>query len=147
MFSYAHGPTTDQRGTKAGRANDNPEARLQKSVVEYLTFALPPDILWTATLNGIPMTMNARNKAKAQGLRPGIADIVLVIPGRGARMLELKSDAGRLSAEQKDWAAAMRSWWVTARDLETVEAALRGWGIVPRYPISQANRYAVPGAS
>ena len=121
-------------------ARANPEAVLQKAVVEYFEFALPPEILWTATLNGHPMTMFARNKARAQGMRAGIADLVLVIPGRGARFIELKSDVGRLSPEQKAWAAALRSWWVTCRDLPSVEAALISWGIEPRYPVARANR-------
>lgn len=141
--STAPAPFALKRGPYQRRKpNANPEAKLQATVVQYLKLALPADVLWTATLNGISMTMFARTKAKAQGMRPGISDLIVVIPGKGARFIELKSDVGRLSDEQKEWAAALRSWWATCRSVEEVADALTSWGIQLRHrPI---DRHANP---
>ena len=140
-FAYKRGPYTDGRGRRA-TTRDDPEHKLQCAVAEYLTYSLPPDILWTATLNGAHLGVSQRVKMKAAGLRPGIADIVLA--GRSGRvaMIELKVEKRPLSGEQKAWATALGRFWATCRSLEDVEAALVQFGITPRCSIEKANRYA-----
>jgi VRR-NUC domain len=122
---------------------DDPEARLQRQVVEYFRFALPHDVLWTSTLNGAHLGASQRMKQKAQGLRPGIADFVLVKPNGAVKMIELKSDGGRLTPEQAVWARVMGDAWATCRTVEEVEAALLRWCVVVLAPLSRANRYVV----
>lgn len=143
---YTRGTHTDGRGAKSTGQRDNPEERFQKQTVEYLTFALPPGVLFTATLNGMKFSPYMAAKAKAQGLRRGVADILICIPGKGVRALELKAGRNGLTDEQREWAAAMRLWWVTVRDLAGVEAALVGWGVTPRCEIGRATRYGASSA-
>lgn len=121
---------------------DDPEHRFQVAVATYFKYALPPDILWTATLNGAYLTINQRVRMKASGLRPGIADLLLVHNGR-VLMLELKSKIGTLSADQKAYRDALGENYITAQTIEEVEGALIGWGITPRCEITKANRYVI----
>lgn len=121
---------------------NDPEHKFQVAVATYFKYALPPDVLWTATLNGAYLTMNQRVRMKASGLRPGIADLLLVHNGR-VLMLELKSKIGSLSKEQRDYRDALGPAYIVARTLEEVEAALIGWSIQPTCTIGSANRYAL----
>lgn len=111
----------------------NPEARLQISVKQYLTFCLPPEILWTASLAGHgKLTMAARNKAKAMGLKPGWPDLQFLFPDGITRYIELKSDTGRLQPEQVDFQARCKASGKTihavCRSVDEVEVQLRLWG-------------------
>lgn len=118
---------------KAVRAN--PEAIAQKSVKEFLVFCLPPEVKWSATLNGVRLTPQTLAKAKASGLRKGPLDIVLVWSGwRGhSKWIEMKSDVGRLTVEQKEWIAAVGlEHCAVCRTVDDVAAALTGWGVTLR---------------
>lgn len=123
---------------------DDPEHRLQVAVAKYLKYALPSEILWTSTLNGAYLTQRQRTKMAESGLRRGIPDIIITVPGRGVFMIELKSDKGTLSAEQKLYRDALQPLgrWALARSLEEVEAAITVFGIVPKVSLRNANRYS-----
>ena len=125
----------------------HPEQDLQSAVCTYLTYALPRDVEWTATLSGAHLGQLQRMKAKLTGLRPGISDIVLAVPSRGGFFLELKPPKGKgqyryLTPGQERWAAALGHRWKTCHSIEEVETALIGWGLTPRCTIAEANRYA-----
>lgn len=122
---------------KPRKRRAQPEANLQRAVVQYLELALPPEagVWWSSTLNGVRLTTpKARKDAKAQGLRPGLYDFVF-IPLRGPDagqgfFLELKSDDGRLTPEQT---TLMNVLWpagrgASARSVEQVCAALVAFG-------------------
>jgi hypothetical protein len=140
------------RRTTGKRAT--PEADLQAAVVSYLGFALPKEIEWTATLSGAFLGQNQRTMAKRTGLRPGLSDLILVSPARGAFFLEVKPPRGEragvgghrqyrgLTVDQQRWADALGARWATCHSLEEVESALFRWHIEPRCSIAQANRYA-----
>jgi hypothetical protein len=109
----------------------NPEGQLQKSVKQHLSVCLPPSIIWTASLAGHgKLSMNARNKAKAMGLKPGWPDLQFLFPGGVTRYIELKSPTGRLSPEQQDFQARTERHgvWALCRSVEEVDAQLRAWG-------------------
>jgi len=60
----------------------------------------------------------------------GFPDLVLAHPTRGCILAELKTDKGRLSAEQKSWATALQKWvnyyvWRPA-DLDYIARRLGG---------------------
>lgn len=117
------------RSTGARRAA--PEAGLQSSVREYLNFCLPADIWWTASLAGHgKMSMAARNKAKAMGLKPGWPDLQFLFPDGRVRFIELKSDKGVLSPEQREFRdnAQPHGIWALCRSVDEVSTVLRGWG-------------------
>lgn len=61
-------------------------------------------------------------RLKAQGVKPGVPDILLPIPRGGYHGLyiEMKCDDGRLSEDQKDWITALRAQGYAA-------GVCRGW--------------------
>lgn len=146
---YWTGPPRQR--AKSTKPRQTPEADFQAAVVEYLTWALPERVLWTATLNGAYLSAKQRMKMKEAGMRRGISDIVLVDPGRGAFFLECKPPPGKglhkrwLTPEQQQWCNALDKRWQTCTSLESVEQALLIWGIKPTRPIERAHRYDVDG--
>lgn len=145
---YWTGPP--RKRAKSTKPREHPEADFQSAVVEYLTWALPARVLWTATLNGAYLSAKQRMGMKRAGMRRGISDIVLVDPAsRGAFFLECKPPEGpgqhkrHLTPEQQQWNDALGSRWQTCQTLEQVETALRIWGIEPTRPIARANRFDV----
>jgi hypothetical protein len=132
------------RTIKRGRAN--PEARLQISVKQYLTLCLPDGVWWTASLAGHgKMTPAARNKAKAMGLKPGWPDLQFLLPDGRVTFIELKSETGSLSPEQRAFrdAAAPHGIHAVCRSIDEVEATLRGWGVKLRnHPFGEGRAAA-----
>lgn len=97
----------------------------------FLEWALPPAVYWTSSLTGASLSMNARLKAKAAGVRRGLPDMLFVFPDGITRFIELKRPGGgSLSAEQKDFQARFEPLGIfrVARSVEEVEQALRDWG-------------------
>ena len=126
-YAYRKGGSLKPRTPRA-----NPEAQAQKSVKEFLVFCLPAEIQWSATLNGVRLTPQTLMKAKASGLRKGPLDIVLVWSGwhGHTKWVEMKSDVGRLTDEQKLWIAAVGpEHCAVCRTVDDVAAALTGWGV------------------
>lgn len=121
---------------KPRRRNASPEADFQKTVTAYLERALPPDagVFWSATLNGVRVSLGVRATLREQGLRPGVFDFVFIpLSGEDAGQsfwLELKSDSGRLTKEQGALMDALypAGRGAQARTLEQVSAALVAWG-------------------
>lgn len=107
----------------------SPEARLQIEVHNYLKVALPPSILFTASLAGAHLHVRTATRAKAMGVKKGFPDLQFLFPDGVTRYIELKAGSG-LSPEQKafrDFAEPL-GIWALGRSLEDVDAALRGWG-------------------
>lgn len=112
---------------------NRPEQELQRAVVELLGYAAAPGVIWYAVPNG-----GWRSKSEAAifaglGVKPGVADFALVLPGGQAAFLELKSAKGRLSPAQEAFAescATAGALWAVARDIDEAIEALRGWGAV-----------------
>lgn len=76
------------------------ESKLQREVVNFLRWALPPD----AEFFSIPNTGFASRKVTGrligEGLRAGVPDLEVVHQGR-ALFFELKSERGTLSTDQR----------------------------------------------
>jgi len=112
------------------------EDRLQCDVVAYLRLVLDPKrYLVVAVRNEGKRSKAEGALAKAMGLIPGIPDLVIIGPLCAAYWVELKSDTGKLSAEQD----AVRLWMVgngvphaVCRSVEQVRAALVAWNIPTR---------------
>jgi hypothetical protein len=123
---------------KAKRAA--PETRLQISVKQYLNMCLSDDVLWTASLTGVHLSMQARTRAKAMGVRRGFPDLQFLFPDGVTRYIELKAGAS-LSPEQRDFrdAAKPHGIWAVCRSVDEVEAQLRSWGAKLRnHPFADA---------
>lgn len=92
---------------KPKKQHDNQEARIQAEFFEKVPLFFPnlPDKLLFAVPNG-----GSRNKIEAvnlkrQGVKPGISDVILLIPKKGyaSLTLEFKTDKGKQSKEQEDF--------------------------------------------
>lgn len=139
-------PYAFQRGPAAMRkTRDDPEARLQKAVVEYLSYALPRGAYRVrAGLEGAKRTGRARSDFHAMGAAAGWPDLMLFNrQTRAIRWIELKADGGRVQASQAALHAELRDHVAVCWSIEDVEAALIRWGVTPQVPIARANRYAV----
>lgn len=68
---------------------------------------------------------------KRTGLRPGVPDLLIILPGGRCIWCELKSATGTLSAAQKEWRdmlAAMGHDWRLVRSIEDLQAYLKQIG-------------------
>lgn len=108
------------------------EQQLHRFTVEMLTFNAVPGVVWWHTPNGEVRDPGTAAKLKRMGVRPGVADIAIVLPPEGrAAFLEPKSSRGRASAEQRAFAVdceAAGAHYALAATPEAVTAALRSWG-------------------
>lgn len=146
IYAYRKGPSS-----KGTRRNASPEHALQVAVAEYLWWALPADCIFTASQAGARMSMATAAKAKAAGQARGWPDIQIMPPDGVCRFIELKSETGSLTPDQRAFrdrciSAKERTGrivWSLARDLDEVEAALIRFGIQPRRRVAKANRYAI----
>lgn len=107
------------------------EAKLQMDVRRYLLWCLDlTAVEWTASLVGTHLKPQARDKAKSMGVRPGWPDLQFLFPDGVTRYIELKTETGSLSAEQRAFRdrCAPHGIFAVCRSVEAVEATLRGWG-------------------
>ena len=110
-----------------------PEAQLQESVAAYLRFALRPPTIWTAIAHGVWFGWD-REKARtlgrrlyAAGLNKGWPDMLILHPGPIVLGLELKSQTGRLTPEQRDLMesfSTLGAHFTVCRSVEEVQDAL-----------------------
>lgn len=124
------------RLVKTRKRRRQPEAEVQKAMVEYLDLALPqpsPAYWWSATLNGMKLTPKQRGRVSEQGLRPGLYDLIFVkLSGPEAGQtyhFEVKSEKGTLTDEQKRlmdvlWPAGRGA---SGRSVDHLCAALVAW--------------------
>jgi len=77
------------------------ESDIHKQVANYLDLTLPVSSVWsTIGHGGMPLHPRTAARLKAQGLKPGIPDVLIVWQGR-AIFVEIKRPGGRLSPAQK----------------------------------------------
>jgi hypothetical protein len=142
-------PEALARGAKAARkkvhtvTDKASEHQIQCAVARYLDLALDgvPNCIWWAVPNGGTFASRidssgkrvsvAAAKAKREGLKPGVSDIMVLWGGR-LICIELKTKTGRQSPEQKQWAddatVAGAAYYV-ARSVEQVEEFLDAAGL------------------
>jgi hypothetical protein len=103
------------------------ESVLQRSVHQYLSWALPPDAVHFAIPNGLMRSQKARARAVGEGIVAGVPDIAIVHRGR-ALFVELKSGRGVMSPAQRSMAQKLIYCGAAVcccRSVPEVEAALR----------------------
>lgn len=118
-------------GERPGIARNREEDALQRAVVRYLQWALPPD----ATYHSIPNEGVRHTKAAARlismGLRAGVPDLVVLYQGRSI-YFELKAPKGALSESQRQFHRKLVYCGfqvITCRTPECVEESLREFGV------------------
>lgn len=107
-----------------------PELALQTQVARYLSWCLPEDILWTASMTGQNLSIRQATKNKAAGVKRGWPDLSFLFPDGVTRFIEMKTATGSLTPEQRrfrDHCAGFGNFAV-CRSVEDVESTLRAWG-------------------
>ena len=110
----------------------SPEADLQKAVCQHLKLRAKPGVVWFHVPNGLKSEGRHVKRMKAMGLRPGVADLVIMADSR-AYCLELKAPKGKQTEAQElfqvDCAAASVPYAV-ASSLAIALDRLRDWGVI-----------------
>lgn len=117
------------------RRNAQPEMQLQAAVLEYLRMAHPRILVAAVPNGGFIMDPRTVARLKWQGLLPGFPDLVLYWANHGHGLLEIKSEGGRISPEQKAVHAALEAlgWRVSViRSLDDLWDTLADWGVERR---------------
>lgn len=121
----------------------NPEALIQIRIHQMLTFRLPANVLWTASMAGTHLSMGARMKKKAAGVKRGDPDLKFLPPDGITRYAEVKTATGSLSREQRVFRdhckASGLDIWALVRSEDDMIAALERWGVeLKRDPFAPA---------
>lgn len=85
------------------------EGPLARACAGFLDCALPLGAVFTHIPNGGDRNEIVAAKLKAEGVRRGAPDYVIVVPEVGTIFAELKAEDGVLSDEQKAWGAALNA--------------------------------------
>jgi hypothetical protein len=109
----------------------NAEARIQAAIVEWIRVAAPAVMVFAVPL---------RTKAEAARMRwtgvlAGVPDLVVIAPGGRALFLEVKTEAGRLSADQRDVHDRLVSLGTPSaivRSIDDARLAFAAWGLQTR---------------
>jgi hypothetical protein len=111
----------------------SPEHRLQCELIKWLAANGRPELQWFAVANGELRHPRVAMRLKAEGVKPGVADLCFLLPDGRTGWLELKARRGQLSDEQRGFAAtALRlgHHWGRAKTLEEAAQVLRAWGVL-----------------
>lgn len=84
----------------------NEEHNIQVACVRWFSYQFPElRGLLFAVPNGGRRDAVTGSKLKAEGVVPGVSDLILLMPsnGHGALLIEMKTERGRQTAEQKRW--------------------------------------------
>jgi len=112
-----------------------PEDALQMTLVKHLLIRTRPGVVWHSIPNEGVRSPQTGARLKKMGLRPGVADLVFILPPEGrAVYLELKAGKdGRQSKEQKQFEAdaiAAGARYALARTLDEALKVLLEWGAI-----------------
>lgn len=108
----------------------HPEAQLQKAVVQYLMLTGAPNMLYFSIPNEAKRSPRTAAELKRMGMRPGVADLCVVIEGK-AHFMECKSPDGILSREQEKFRTdcwLIGSPYACVNSINEALTILRGWG-------------------
>lgn len=104
---------------------------LQMQVMRFLAIAAPGLLAYHPANGGYRNPREAR-KLKDMGVKPGVADLALILPDSRAAFIELKVGKNRQTDTQKAFQAdceRIGAPYAVCRSLEEVEASLRAWGV------------------
>ena len=131
-------PTRAPRKRKPAKARDTAgrilapsEHLIQVRLLASLTILAAPGVYWFAIPNAGKRSANHAMKMKAEGLRAGVADLCIMLPGGRSAFLELKKPGGRLSPEQKAFGETCKFLghpWACAWSVTEALTYLRAWG-------------------
>lgn len=118
--------------SKGKRVYDNEEARMQIEFFRQVPLFFPrlPDKLLFAVPNGGSRHKIEAANMKRQGVKAGVADVILQIPKKGfaSLCLEFKTKTGRQSKEQREYQKQVEmagSKYVVVRSVEEAIGEMR----------------------
>lgn len=121
----------------ARRKRKTEEARLQSAICQHLIFRSMPGVIFFHVPNGMVSDPVTVSRMKAQGLLPGVADLVIFIPERGrdpfALLMEVKAAKGRMSEAQicfKDDCAAINLAYHVVNSIDQAVSILTKYGAI-----------------
>ncbi len=124
------------RRTPAQRPRRHPEQDLQRAVATYLTlFERQGRLYFFHVPNGGKRGKIEAAIFKALGVKPGVADLVVLIPRGRCCFVELKAEGGRLNGAQEAFArrvADMGFEYVIVYSLTDMIKTLQLWGVVAK---------------
>lgn len=118
---------------RAVASDGQAEYRLHCAIVDLLTNAARPGVVWWHCPNGGKRHVREAMKFRAMGVLAGVADLQLSIPGGKTCFMEIKGGSGVLSDAQELFLASMeRNGHRTAvvRSLDDAMVTLRDWGAI-----------------
>jgi hypothetical protein len=107
------------------------EHRLQSDVVNHIRVAGKPDVIAVALANAARRSYRLGARMKAEGLTPGAADLLIMLPQGRCGWLEMKTIKGRQSIEQKGFQARclrLGHPYALARTFDEAIKVLHSWG-------------------
>lgn len=118
-----------------------PETALQIVAAQYLDYALPCGMPWTAVDPGdVKLTPAQASLRKRRGIRSGWPDLQMLWRGTFIG-IELKAPKGRLRASQTEVGLAIVEQggvWFSARSIADIEQGLRAIGVPLRATTGQS---------
>ncbi len=113
------------------RKRSNPETRLQIVVMQYLQIAGVPDLMAFHIKNSGKESIQTGALLKKMGVKAGVADLFIGVPGQPPAFLELKSDKGthtkpQMMFAEHCWRLGYR--YEVASGIDRALAVLRTWG-------------------
>jgi len=106
------------------------EDAIHAGIVEFLTMAAHPRLLWLHVPNGALIKPSSRMYFARLGVFPGVADLVLVLPDRTVAFMEVKNADGRQSEAQKAFqarCAVLGLKYRVVRSISEAEEVLHEW--------------------
>jgi VRR-NUC domain len=100
-----------------------PEAQLQRSLVEHLRWCAKSDVWFCHLANGGARTAVEGAVLKSIGVRPGAPDLLIIRAGQPLFM-ELKAPGRKLSPAQVECHAALRRAGATVETADNIDAAI-----------------------
>ena len=109
------------------------EYHLQKDIVEALERLKRPGVIFWHPANGIKATPQAVAAMKRIGMKAGVVDLHISVPGVGMCFMEIKTAGGDLTEGQEAFLTGMAAHGHrtgVARSLDDALALLASWGAI-----------------
>ena len=111
------------------KKREYPESRLQKAIVQHLLFS---GAFFHSIANERQCSVQEHARLKAQGLRKGVADLLVVVDGK-AHYMECKAPGEKQTPEQLDFEADCKANnipYVVVHDLPSALKTLSAWKVI-----------------
>lgn len=110
------------------------EGPIQRAILDTLRIAYPQVLVHSVPNGGFALEPRIVAKLKWQGLLPGVPDLALYWPG-GHGLIEVKSEGGRLSTDQKWVHGALKGLGVkvaVCRSVQDLIDTMTEWNVPGR---------------